>query len=272
MVAIAQDRESALSATIRFSRVRSLPAIIARLRNMADLAADPERIDAHLSEDPLLAPLVAARPGVRVPGSWDGFEMLVRAAIGQRSGPHGASCLMQRLVMAHGDLLEDPQAALDGLTHLFPVPERLAGADLTAIGLPRTLATTLSSLASAIAADPLAFAPRPSLQAAVDRFSALPGIAEWSAQVIAMHQLREPDAFPAADPGLLQTMRRVDGHHYTLARFLARAERWRPWRAYAAAHLLALGAAREGERRGKGVSAGGKVNESSALHPVWAAR
>jgi AraC family transcriptional regulator of adaptative response / DNA-3-methyladenine glycosylase II len=131
-----------------------------------------------------------------------------------------------------------------GLTHVFPCPERLATANLSALGMPRARAAALSSLARAVAADPQIFGPRKSLGEAIVQLRALPGIGEWTAQYIAMRELREPDAFPAADLGLLRAMADAAGRRPTPAALLARAERWRPWRAYAAQHLWVDGAER----------------------------
>ncbi len=226
----------ALAATIRFSDVKALPAIVARLRRVFDLGSDVAAIAAQLAEDPHLAPLVAARPGLRVPGAWDGFEMAARAILGQQVTVAAARQLAGKLVAAHGTPLR-PAADDAGLTTVFPRPERVAAADLTALGMPRARAAALSALGAAAAADPTLFQPEGDLEAAVTRLRALPGIGEWTAQYIALRALREPDAFPAADIGLLRAMTGKDGVRPTPAALLARAEAWRPWRAYAAQHL-----------------------------------
>jgi AraC family transcriptional regulator of adaptative response / DNA-3-methyladenine glycosylase II len=253
-----------LKATVRFPNLKNLPAIIARVRRVFDLAADPVAIGAHLSQDPALAPLVAARPGLRVPGAWDGFELAVRAILGQQITVAAATGLAGKLVSSYGEKIVDP-AALDpaglnptglnptglnptglnptglnqGLTHVFPTPQQLAAADLAAIGMPKARRTALSSLAAAVVADPLIFGPRRTLEAAIAQLRSLAGIGEWTAQYIAMRELREPDAFPAADIGLLRAMRDARGARPSPTELLAHAERWRPWRAYAALHLWA---------------------------------
>jgi len=234
--AAARDR---VSVTLRFPDLRALPTIIARVRRVFDLAADPVAIGAHLRVDPRLAPLVVARPGLRVPGAWDGFELAVRAILGQQITVPAASGLAGKLVRAYGEPMPDAGGVAEGLTHLFPTPDRLAGADLSALGMPRPRAAALSSLARAVAADPMIFGPRRSLEEALDRLRALDGVGEWTAQYIAMRQLREPDAFPAADIGLLRAMAAANGRRPTSAQLLVHAERWRPWRAYAALHLWA---------------------------------
>ena len=228
----------ALAVTICFRSVRALPAIVGRVRRVFDLAADVATIAAQLAEDPALAPLVAARPGLRVPGAWDGFELAVRAILGQQITVTAARRLAGRLVAAHGErLTAGSESTLPGLTALFPRPERLAAADLASLGMPRARAAALSALAAAAAGDPRLFHPDQDLASAVTRLRGLPGIGEWTAQYVAMRALREPDAFPAADIGLLRAMRGADGRRPTPATLLARAETWRPWRAYAAQYL-----------------------------------
>lgn len=228
----------ALSATIRIPSVRALPAIVARIRRVFDLGADVGAIAGQLAEDGDLAPLIAARPGLRVPGAWDGFELAVRAILGQQITVTGARTLAGKLVDEYGQPIATGTA---GLTSVFPRPERLATADLAALGMPGARGAALSSLAAAAAADPQLFDRDQDLDAAVERLKALPGIGEWTAQYIAMRVLREPDAFPAADIGLLRAMTGPDGVRPTPAALLARAEAWRPWRAYAAQHLWTAG-------------------------------
>ena len=206
---------------------------------MFDLAADIETIEADLARDPALAPLVAERPGLRVPGAWDGFELAVRAVLGQQITVAGARRLAGRLVDRHGARLRGDGAA--GLTAVFPTPTALAVADLSSIGMPAARARALSSLAAAAEADPDLFNPREDLDRALSRLRTLPGIGEWTAQYIAMRAIREPDAFPAADVGLLRAMTPPGGARPTPAELLARAEAWRPWRAYAALHLWTAG-------------------------------
>ena len=229
-----------LAVEVRFPRLSALPAIIARVRRVFDLAADPEAIAAHLGRDPVLAPLVAARPGLRAPGAWDGLELAVRAVLGQQITVKGATALAGKLVAAHGQPLPEALAGrIEGLTHLFPTAQALAGADLAQLGMPRTRAQTLSAVAQAAVDDPALFNPRGSLEAAVTRLKALPGIGEWTAQYIALRQMREPDAFPHGDIGLMRALADAEGRRPNPAELLARAEAWRPWRAYAALHLWA---------------------------------
>ena len=229
---------NALRARVRFPKLSALPAIIARLRRVFDLAADPVAIARHLAQDPALEPLVKARPGLRVPGAWDGFELAIRAVLGQQITVAAAVRLAGRLVANHGRRL----AAADGaLTHLFPGPAELAAADLGSLGLPRSRATTLSEVAAAALANPRLFDATSDLDDAVRRLRAIRGVGEWTAQYIALRQLREPDAFPAADVALIRAMTTRGGRARSSSELLERANGWRPWRAYAAQHLWASG-------------------------------
>jgi AraC family transcriptional regulator of adaptative response / DNA-3-methyladenine glycosylase II len=244
-VAPARGRD-ALATTIRFPDPRALPTIVRRIRRVFDLGADVGVIAAQLGADPALAPLVRARPGLRVPGAWDGFELAVRAILGQQITVSGARRLIGRLVDAHAEPLRTVDGGdIPGLAAVFPRPERLAQSDLSLLGMPRARAAAVSGLAAATAADPELFDRDASLEAAVARLTTLPGVGDWTAQYVALRALREPDAFPAADVGLLRALTGSDGLRPTAAAVLARAEAWRPWRAYAAQHLwtsLAAGA------------------------------
>jgi len=216
-------------------RRRRLPEVVERARRLFDLDADPVRIADHLARSPELAPLVARRPGLRVPGAWDAFELAVRAVLGQQVTVRGATTLAGRLVRAFGRPLD---RAEDGLTHLFPRPETLADADLASIGLPRARAATIRGLARGVARGEIALDAARGLEDAVARLAAVPGIGAWTAHYIAMRALGEPDAFPAADLGLRRALGNGAGP-LAPARVAERAEAWRPWRAYAAMHLWA---------------------------------
>ena len=241
VVAVEPAAGDALRVAVRFARLSALPTIVARLRRVFDLAADPQAINDQLAADPMLAPLVAARPGLRVPGAWDGFELAVRAVLGQQITVAAAVGLAGKLVAHHGQPLRSAGLESEGLTHVFPRPEALVSADLATLGLPRARAATLASLAAAVAADPQVLGARRSLTECVTQLRELPGIGDWTAQYIAMRELREPDAFPAGDIGLLRALKDADGRKPTSRELLARAERWRPWRAYAAQHLWTTG-------------------------------
>ena len=227
---------NALRASIRVSKLTIVPSIIARLRRVFDLAADPLAIAQHLAKDPVLAPLVKKRPGLRVPGAWDGFELAIRAVLGQQITVPAAVRLASRLVATYGEPLARPSL---GLSHFFPRPEVLAQADLRILGMPKSRAETLSAVAAARLENPEIFANNCGLEEAVQRFRAIRGVGEWTAQYIALRQLREPDAFPASDLGVMRALTDERGLRPKADEVLARAERWRPWRAYAAQHLWA---------------------------------
>ena len=231
---------NALKVHVRFGRLTALPNIIARLRRVFDLGADPDAVALDLAKDPMLATLVAGRPGLRLPGAWDGFELAVRAILGQQVSVAAATGLAGRLTSKFGETLRcfDPV-----LTHVFPEADAMAEADLASVGMPRNRAKTLSQLAAASVADPHLFAAARSLEDALARLRALPGIGEWTAHYIALRLLREPDAFPAADIGLRRAMSDGAGVRPSPAELLVRAEHWRPWRAYAAQYLWTKGAA-----------------------------
>jgi AraC family transcriptional regulator of adaptative response / DNA-3-methyladenine glycosylase II len=239
-VAVEPGKGDALLATVRFPRLPSLPVIIARLRRQFDLDSDPAAIAAQLSHDPVLAALTAARPGLRIPGAWDGFELAMRAVLGQQITVVAAIRLGGKLVAAHGAPLARPE---DGLTHVFPEPAAIAAADLAPLGMPRSRARTLSAVAAAALADPTLFEAGNDLDVSVRRLREIWGVGEWTAQYIALRLLREPDAFPAADIGLIRALEALESRSYTAAELLERSAAWRPWRAYAAQQLWAQGAA-----------------------------
>ena len=223
-----------LEVTVDFPEPGAMPEIERRLRRMFDLDAVPEVINAQLSQDPLMAQLVAARPGLRLPGTWDGLELAIRAVLGQQITVVAAIRLAGKLVAQYGQALQTPHA---GITHLFPTPEVLAAADLATLGMPKARGRTLSGVAQALLDDPQLFQPKASLKDGVARLVALPGIGEWTAQYIAMRQLREADAFATGDIGLINALAALEGGPVSARQLLARAEAWRPLRAYAAQHL-----------------------------------
>jgi AraC family transcriptional regulator of adaptative response / DNA-3-methyladenine glycosylase II len=227
--------QSSLRVTVRFPRLHLLPAIIARIRRQFDLSAEPIAIARALSADPFLAPFVAARPGLRVPGGWDGFEIAVRAILGQQITVKSATRLAGKIVAAFGAPLKDSVGSAD-LTHAFPRPDMFKFAVLAKLGMPGARAKALAGVAEAVVADPRLFDPRRDLSEAIAKLRELAGIGEWTAQYIAMRALGESDAFLAADVGL-QRMLAVRGRRPTAIQLLNTAERWRPWRAYAMLHL-----------------------------------
>jgi AraC family transcriptional regulator of adaptative response / DNA-3-methyladenine glycosylase II len=234
MVLVEPADGAALRATIRLPALSALPKIIARLRRVFDLAADTDAIAAHLAQDPALAPLVKARPGLRVPGAWDGFELAVRAVLGQQITVVGAARIAARLVERYGEPMKHP---VGSITRVFPLPQTLAGGKLETLGIPRSRAQTLSALAAAVVADPHFFDANRDLADAVAQLSAVKGVGDWTAHYIALRQLREPDAFPHGDVALIRALEVCEGWRRTSSELLQRADVWRPWRAYAAQHL-----------------------------------
>jgi AraC family transcriptional regulator of adaptative response / DNA-3-methyladenine glycosylase II len=215
----------------------TIPEIVRKVRRLFDMDADLSFVHAVLGEDPLLAPGLARRPGLRVPGAWDGFELAVRAVLGQQVSVVAATTLAARLTKRFGQPLSDMPAGLD---HLFPSAHTLQDAALEEIGLPRTRAATIRSLARACVEQRLDFSSSQDLSRFVQRCTALPGIGAWTAHYIALRALGLPDAFPAGD----LVLQKVMGHPGRLSEKAAEAhsQSWRPWRAYAVLHLWHLSA------------------------------
>ncbi|UGQ12600.1 helix-turn-helix domain-containing protein [Yinghuangia sp. ASG 101] len=218
---------------LRLEDLRDLTAAVQRCRRLFDLDADPQGVDDVLGRDELLGPLVAKRPGLRVPGHVDGFELAVRAVLGQQVTVRGARTLAERLVRQVGC----PLAAPDGtLTHMFPSAEQVAAADLADIGLTGARARALRALAEAVAEGTVVPDPGADRDATRHALLALPGIGPWTAAYIAMRALGDPDAVPLTDLGIRHAVRAL-GADDTPKAITTRAETWRPWRAYAAMHL-----------------------------------
>jgi AraC family transcriptional regulator of adaptative response / DNA-3-methyladenine glycosylase II len=212
----------------------------ARVREMFDLGADPEVIAAALGPDPLLGPAVRARPGLRVPGGWDRFEVLVRAVAGQQVSVAAAAQVLGRIAARAGPALS---AELHhGFTSLFPAPAELAALEPAELPMPRARGAALVALAASVAGGALRLERGPTLEATLARLLGRPGVGPWTAQLVAMRALHEPDAFPAGDLGIRRALG-AGGAPLPEAEALARAEAWRPWRAYAAQHLWAMDAA-----------------------------
>lgn len=215
-----------LRVTVSSGLARVLPAVAARVRRLFDLAADPVAIAARLGE------LATGAPGMRVPGAFDGFEVAVRAILGQQVSVAAATTLAGRFAAAFGTPATTPHAAL---THAFPAPARIAAArwqEIAALGIVGARAQALVALAREVASSRLALEPAADLAATLARLESLPGLGPWTAQYIAMRALAWPDAFPASDLGILKALGVASAR---AAR--ERAEGWRPWRAYAVMHL-----------------------------------
>lgn len=221
----------ALDVRLHFANPRSLFFIIERIRTMFDLSADWHAIESTLGADPMLTEIIHAQPGLRVPGSWDGFELAVRAILGQQTTVKGATALAGKIARAFGEPFDGPA----GLTHLFPSPEILAKTDLSSMGLPATRAAAIRSLARAVCDHTITFEGIIDANAFLDRLCRIPGIGKWTAQYVAMRALAEPDAFPSGDRGLSRVLG-LDAPN----EIERRAESWRPWRSYAVLYLWRL--------------------------------
>ncbi len=233
-VSASGDGAHALHLALHGVAPADLQAVVTRVRRMFDLDADPHAIAAVLTRDAQLRPLLRRHPGLRLPGAWDGFELAVRAVLGQQISVAAARTLALRLLHAHGPRVVFADAPM--LTHLFPGAARVADIDPATLGVTRMRAATLHALACAVRDGALDFASAHSLDAWQARCTALPGIGAWTAQYIALRALSHPDAFPAND--LVLRRAAANGAHALSAKALgARAESWRPWRAYAVIHL-----------------------------------
>lgn len=238
-------KQQSLEVTILFPKVTSLPAIVGRVRRLFDLAANIDTIDQHLSADLVLASLIRQRPGLRAPGGWDGFETAIRAVLGQQISVVAARQLAGRLVELYGRVVPKPFRHHPSLSRVFPNAQRIAACSSLGSGMPRGRLATLRAVAESTIANPNLFHPLQGIEETVGRLKAIRGIGEWTAQYIAFRVIREPDAFPATDIGLLRGAASIDGMKIRPADLLRRAESWRPWRAYAAQHLWAAATAED---------------------------
>ncbi|HEX4838083.1 MAG TPA: DNA-3-methyladenine glycosylase 2, partial [Solirubrobacteraceae bacterium] len=215
---------------VMLSDLRDLTTAIARCRWLLDLDADPAAVDELFCSDPDLRPIVAEARGRRVPRCVDGAELAVRAILGQQVSTAAARTCAGRIVACCGESVIDSRG---GLTHLFPTPEALAGVE---VALPGSRRRSLAALVDALRSERLSLDPGCDRVEALAVLSGLPGFGPWTTQVIAMRALGDPDAFPAADLGVRRAAETL-GLPATPAALTARADRWRPWRAYAVQYL-----------------------------------
>jgi AraC family transcriptional regulator, regulatory protein of adaptative response / DNA-3-methyladenine glycosylase II len=240
--------KDSLCVTIHFPNVQALQEIVNRVRRLLDLGADIETIEEHLSLDKELRSSVEKRPGLRAPGGWDGFELAVRAVLGQQVSVQAARHLAGKLVALHGIPLAKGTSLPNELTHVFPTAMHIAGVNDLGIGMPKSRLETLKAIAQASVDDPRLFQPSGDVDEAIAKLTAVPGIGDWTAQYVAIRIIREVDAFPASDVGLLRGAEKVFGEALTPKKLASRSEAWRPWRAYAAQHLWAADATRPSKR------------------------
>ena len=219
-------RKPALRVSVSASLVKALPPVLSRVKALMDLACHPAEVAQALGA------LAKRHPGLRVPGAFDGFELAVRAILGQQVTVAAARTLAGRFAASFGDPVATP---FESLTTLFPTAARVAGlppSRIARLGMPGARARTIVALARAVADARLVLAPNADIGATLDALRALPGVGEWTAQYIAMRALSWPDAFPHTDLGVMKALGESGPR-----RVLAAGEAWRPWRAYAVMHL-----------------------------------
>jgi AraC family transcriptional regulator of adaptative response / DNA-3-methyladenine glycosylase II len=224
-IAPAMKKKPALRVTVSASLAKALPPLLARVKSLMDLACNPQEV-AHA-----LGALAKPRPGLRVPGAFEGFEVAVRAIVGQQVSVAAARTVTGRIAAEFGDPVETPF----GLNRSFPTPARIADLPygmIARLGMPGARAKTIIGIARALAEGNLALMPNADIDATLEKLRALPGVGEWTAQYIAMRALAWPDAFPHTDLGVMRALGERNPK-----RVLALAEAWRPWRAYAVLHL-----------------------------------
>jgi AraC family transcriptional regulator of adaptative response / DNA-3-methyladenine glycosylase II len=208
--------------------------VVQRVRELFDVDAPLDEIVAALGADATLTPLLARHPGIRVPGAWDGFELTVRAVLGQQVSVKAATTLAGRVAQRYGHRADVPASLAHygdrlALDRVFPAPQNLVRARFNDIGLTTSRAATLRGLASAVVRGDVAFEPGQDPDAFCGALVELHGIGDWTAEYVAMRALKNPDAFPASDLGLMKALGINNAK-----KLAARADAWRPWRAYAA--------------------------------------
>jgi AraC family transcriptional regulator of adaptative response / DNA-3-methyladenine glycosylase II len=233
---------------ISYHNPSDVPDMVQRVRRMFDLDANPEAIAQVFEHDPVLAKACTRRPGLRVPGCFDPFELAMRAILGQQVSVAGATTLAKRLLERFGSHRVDVEKLPweMPLQQVFPTPARLAEAELELIGVPRTRAQAMRGLARAVADGSLLLSAERGLDDFVARITKLPGIGPWTAHYLAMRGLQCPDAFPAGDLVLQQVLAQNASQRWQDKLRLSekdceqRSQAWRPWRAYAVLQLWHL--------------------------------
>ena len=219
-------KKPALRVTVAASLAKALPPVLSRVKALMDLACNPAEVALALGA------LAKGHPGLRVPGAFDGFEVAVRAILGQQVSVAAARTFAGRFAAAFGDPLDTP---FEALNRIFPTAERIAGLPygrIARLGMPGARARTVLALARAVAGGKLDLMPNADIEATLENLRSLPGVGEWTAQYIAMRALAWPDAFPHTDLGVMKALGETSAR-----RVLAAGEAWRPWRAYAVMHL-----------------------------------
>ena len=224
-VAMSQ-KKPALRVTISASLAKALPPVLSRVKALMDLACHPAEVAQALGA------MAKRHPGLRVPGAFDGFEVAVRAILGQQVTVAAARTVAGRFAEAFGERTDTPFRSLN---RIFPSAERIAAlpyGHIARLGMPGARARTVLGIARAVADGSLVLMPNADIEATLEKLRSLPGVGEWTAQYIAMRALAWPDAFPHTDLGVMKALGEKDAR-----RVLAAGEAWRPWRAYAVMHL-----------------------------------
>ena len=226
---------NAVTCTLRLDHVADAQAAVQRCRRLFDLDADPNTVEGHFGDDPILAPLVRKRPGLRSPGHPDGVELLTRAVLGQQVSVKGARTLAARLVASMGEPLATP---VDGITHVFPSAAAISGASPTDFAMPTSRGRALINACEQLAAGAIVIDAGSDRAEIRSQLESLPGIGPWTASYIALRALGDPDIFLPTDIGVRNALRSlgVDSSPKAAERI---AEAWRPWRSYALHHLWA---------------------------------
>jgi AraC family transcriptional regulator, regulatory protein of adaptative response / DNA-3-methyladenine glycosylase II len=226
--------DDSVEAELRLTDPADADAVVERCRWLLDLETDVRAVEAHLAKTPHLAASIIAHPGLRLPGQVDGFEVAVRAVVGQQISVAGARTILGRLVRTHGDVVVGE--ALDGepaLTHLFPSPEVMAEVDPETLPMPRSRGRALVAVAGAVASGELVLDRGVDSEEARRYLLALPGIGSWTADYIALRAWGDPDVFLATDLGVRHGLTRMGLADAGPEIFQA----WAPWRSYAMMHV-----------------------------------
>jgi len=230
-------KQRCLELTLHGIATQNLFAVVERLREIFDLDAPVAEIGAVLGKDARLKARLKDKPGIRVPGAWDGFELTIRAILGQQVSVKAATTLAGRIATRYGeavsDVIGEPMRTA-GLDRLFPTPEKLMRARCNNIGLVGARAETIRRVARAVVNGELSFDPSQDPEEFHRSLTSIRGIGDWTAQYVAMRALKYPDAFPASDLGLLRAFDRDGRDRLRVNELAAMSESWRPWRAYAA--------------------------------------
>jgi AraC family transcriptional regulator, regulatory protein of adaptative response / DNA-3-methyladenine glycosylase II len=237
IIRVSRGGEDWLDVRVSCQNLAVLPKVIAKVRTTFDLATDPAAINGDLSKDPMMAALITKRVGLRVPSSWDGFEGVVRAVLGQQITVKAAIALGSKLVSALGASLTPDIIGTCGVSHLFPDPARVASADLSFMPMPQSRQRTLKAVA-------LAFVELPDILRGEygevrARLAKIPGVGPWTLDYIALRALRDPDSLPSTDVALVRAFAQLRGEVSSPVQLCEHGVSWQPWRSYAAQHLWA---------------------------------